>query len=106
VTGRLFPRGAEAPCRLPIPLWESGTPNSLKTKSGNFKEVLDSIVDGFGSNVQTVTIDEYAVRLPYRRYGRAPLLRVALAECFQVLSHEIAYSLHRILRSGNTAAYI
>jgi hypothetical protein len=70
------------------------------------QEVLDSIVDGFGSNVPTVTIDEYAVRLPYRRYGRAPLLRVALAECFQVLAHEIAYSLHRILRSGNTAAYI
>jgi hypothetical protein len=46
------------------------------------------------------------ISLPYRRYGRAPLLRVALAECFQVLSQEIVYTSHRVLRSGHTAGYI
>jgi hypothetical protein len=41
---------------------------------------------GFESNVQTVGIHEYSVRRPNPRYGRASLLRRALAECFQVLS--------------------
>jgi hypothetical protein len=70
------------------------------------QEVLDSVVDGFGSNVQTVGIDKYSVRLPYRRYRYASLLRVALSKCFQVLFQEIVYTLHRILRSGYTAGYI
>jgi len=33
------------------------------------QEVLDSIVDRFGPNTQTVRIDEYTVRFPYRRYA-------------------------------------
>jgi hypothetical protein len=65
VDGRLFRRGQEPHASLPIPLWESGTPNSLKTKSPKLEqEVLDSIVDGFGSDVQAVGIDEYSVRPP------------------------------------------
>src|SRR5450432_2664907 len=46
------------------------------------------------------------ISLPYRRYGCAPLLSVALAECIQILYQEIAYTLHRVLRSGHTAGYI
>src|SRR5579859_2652474 len=64
------------------------------------QEVLDSIVDRFGPNMQTVRIDEYTVRFPYRRYGHAPLLRVALPEGVQVHSQEIVYTLHRVPSSG------
>jgi hypothetical protein len=64
------------------------------------QEALDRIVDRFGPNLPTVRIDEYAVRFPYRRYGHAPLLRVALAEGVEVLSQEIVYTLHRVPRSA------
>ena len=58
------------------------------------QQVLDLIGDVCGSNVQTVRIDEHAVRLLYR------------TDCSQVLSYEIVYPLQGILRSGNTAGYI
>jgi hypothetical protein len=43
------------------------------------------------------------ISLPYHRYRCAPLLRVALAEWFQVLSYEIVCTLNRVLRSGQTS---
>jgi hypothetical protein len=44
------------------------------------------------------------ISLPYRRYGRAALLGVAVVECSKVLLQEIVYILHRIGRSGHSAA--
>ncbi len=84
-----------------IPLSESGTPNSPKNEiRKNRQEMLDSAVDGFGSNTRTVRIDEC------RRQNRISSIwlsvaspRRALRTLFQAFSQEIVSTLHRVRRS-------
>jgi hypothetical protein len=105
--GRLFPCEAETPCQLSYSVIGAGHAQICENEIRKFQqEPLDVIVDGFESDVQTIRIDEYAIRLPYRRHGRAPHLRAALAECFQVLSQEIVYTLHRVLCSAYGRLYL
>src|SRR5580658_2350490 len=77
--GRFFPREAEAPRQPPYPVMGVWSTQLAENEIRKLEqEALDRIVDRFGPNLPTVRIDEYAVRFPYRRYGHAPLLRVAL----------------------------
>jgi hypothetical protein len=61
VTAGFFPAGPKPHASLPIPLWESCTRLAENKIRKLQQEVLDSVVDNFGSNVQTVGLDEYIV---------------------------------------------